>query len=61
MRTDKSHPMKRQGTTLFFFLFYQSRSFPYLLLNIKPDNLSPWGCNLLLSLDTRFKEQTDMS
>lgn len=44
-----------------FFLFYQSRSFPYLLLNIKPDNLSPWGCNLLLSSDTRFKEQTDMS
>lgn len=43
---------------LLFFLSYQSRSFPSLLsLHIKPENLSPWGCNLLLSLDTRLRNE----
>lgn len=40
------------------FLSYQSRSFPSLLsLHIKPENLSPWGCNLLLSSDTRLRNK----
>lgn len=40
------------------FLSYQSRSFPsLLLLHIKPENLSPWGCNLWLSSDTRLRNE----
>lgn len=45
-------------TRNYSFLSYQSRSFPSLLsLHIKPENLSPWGCNLLLSLDTRLRNE----
>lgn len=56
VRTDKLHPMKNKE--LLFFLSYQSRSFPSLLsLHIKPENLSPWGCNLLLSSDTRLRNK----